>query len=331
MFDTTNMASFAENHKCVDSDVAREATRCVWLTWAAQQMHITPHLQGVLVRLVTLMDAAGAVTLTQKEIAAAIRMSERQTRAAIADLVKGGVIERKRRGGVGAGRVCDVLQAKTATGATPPLAMQPATDAISDSGDMTPEATGDKAQPATGGTSPLSQPASVDSGESPPVDSDPRACIEHASARAEANLKNTTSSEDNLQTPETRGSGGFELDGDPSDTPKRVQRKRHQKFVATGETLPAEITDAMRTIATEAGLVNGTCEAQFNQWRRYHIENETVMTFVNRSWQTWVNNWLDRKSGGQKRAAGGKRQITLGNGQVAFTKSHKPTMRAARA
>lgn len=221
MFDTTNMASFAETHKSVDSRVSREATRCVWLVWASQQMQITPHMQGVLVRMATLMDAAGAITLTQKEIAAAIRMSERQTRAAIADLVKAGVIERKRRGGVGAGRVCDVLSAILATGAIPPLATQPAGEATCDNGDMPPEATGEKAQPATGDNPPVSQQASVDSGGRPPVDSVSRARIEHAGARAEANLKNTTSSENNLQTPESE----FTLHGGEAEPrPKRASR-----------------------------------------------------------------------------------------------------------
>lgn len=123
----------------------------------------------------------------------------------------------------------------------------------------------------------------------------------------------------------------FELAGDEPVKPKRARRKQHPKFVATDDTLPKQMLPAMTEIATERGLVNGTCELEFKQWRRYHIENQTVMMFVNRSWQTWVNNWAKNAKSGAAKRTDGKRQIKLGDGQIAYTKRHQPTMRAARA
>ena len=99
--------------------------------------------------------------------------------------------------------------------------------------------------------------------------------------------------EDNHQPSEPSFEGGLgELFGD--ERPKRVRRKQAAKFVASDETLPPQLTPEMREIAIEARLINGTCDQQFAQWRRWHIRERTVMTYPARSWQTWVNNWAKR-------------------------------------
>jgi DNA-binding transcriptional regulator YhcF (GntR family) len=110
---------------------------------------------------------------------------------------------------------------------------------------------------------------------------------------------NTNSlSEDNHQPSEPNFEGGLgELFGD-EPRPKRIRRKQAPKFVASDETLPAQLTPEMREIATEARLINGTCDQQFAQWRRWHIREKTVMSYPARSWQTWVNNWAKRNPPG---------------------------------
>lgn len=119
------------------------------------------------------------------------------------------------------------------------------------------------------------------------------------------------------------GAGGEQFALSPPAT-KRVRRKQHPKFVATNETLPREITPEMGEIATDAKMINGTCADQFKQWRRYHIENETVMTFANRSWQTWVNNWAKRNQPGPNGAPHGYTFIGMGDdGKPRYAKDQR--------
>jgi len=113
------------------------------------------------------------------------------------------------------------------------------------------------------------------------------------------NITPLSKTELNPETPEPsfeRGPGKT-LFGD-ADAPKQPRRKAHPKFVATDDTLPREITPEMERIATERGMVNGTRAQEFADWRRWHIDGETVMTFANRSWTTWVKNWAERKASG---------------------------------
>lgn len=152
---------------------------CDLLRWVSEQTDLSPHLQGVLLRLARLMDASGALTLPQAAIAVAIGLGETQTRAAIKALATMGAIVRKRRGAVGSGRQCDVLQAN--------LERQRDNSGVSALPDDNSEgpllssassvSSGDNREGST-----LSQP---DNSGSPPVDNHPRAGIVHAPARAQ--------------------------------------------------------------------------------------------------------------------------------------------------
>ena len=119
---TTNMHEAASSHKCCDADASRATVRrCELLQWAADQTDLSLHLHGVLIRLVKLMDDAGAIGVAQTAIAEAIGLGERQTRAAIKELVSAGALKRTRRGAVGRGRAPDLLSANIDSGETPPL------------------------------------------------------------------------------------------------------------------------------------------------------------------------------------------------------------------
>lgn len=84
---------------------------CALLAWAADQNQLTPHLQGILLRMVRMMAPDGTLMIPQGAIALGVRLGETQTRAAIKALVEAGVLLRTRRGAVGKGRSCDVLTA----------------------------------------------------------------------------------------------------------------------------------------------------------------------------------------------------------------------------
>lgn len=153
MFDTTNMHEAVETHKGCDGGASRATLRrCELLQWAADQERLSLHLHGVLIRLVKLMDDSGAIGVAQAAIAEAIGLGERQTRAAIKELVAANALKRTRRGAVGRGRAPDLLSANIDNGETPPLSenshkgdtapISPPPLEISQNGD-------------TGGTSPL--------------------------------------------------------------------------------------------------------------------------------------------------------------------------------
>lgn len=82
---------------------------CAILQWVADQDDLSLHLQGVLLRLSKLADEEGRIALGQAAIAPLIRLGERQTRAAIKELVSVKAVLRVRRGAVGRGRAPDML------------------------------------------------------------------------------------------------------------------------------------------------------------------------------------------------------------------------------
>jgi hypothetical protein len=209
----------AEEPRAVCAEGDADSMNCDLLRWAADQTSLSPHLQGILVRLVRLMDDDGALAMKQTDIAPLIRLGERQTRAAIAALVEAKVIQRKRRGGLGGGRVCDALicnRPPIATGDIPPLSEQPAEIANCDNGGCSPLATGGNAQPATGETPPVSsaKTATSDNAVELPVsviedaefvDNSPDACI-GTGARAETLNLNTSTPEIHPERTESSGS-----------------------------------------------------------------------------------------------------------------------------
>ena len=144
---------------------------CALLSWAADQTQISPHLQGVLLRLVRLMDDDGAIAMTQAQIAPRISLGETQTRASIKALAEAGVIIRKRRGGIKTGRQSDVLTANF-------------TRNHDNSGvSLVPQ------NAETPLVSSVSVIAPVDNAGSPPVDNPPRVSIS-TGARAETQPSN---------------------------------------------------------------------------------------------------------------------------------------------
>lgn len=160
--------------------------QCDLLRWAADQLQLTPHLQGVLLRLVRLMDERGAITLPQAKIAPEIRLGQTQARAAIKALVEAGAILRERRGSVGGGRQCDILRANSDNIGS--LAVSAITS-------VAPEVRqyGDKIGSAdTTEHSELSRDENSDNAGTSPVDNNSSAHIVHVGARAQTEPSNIT-------------------------------------------------------------------------------------------------------------------------------------------
>lgn len=291
-------ASAGEFHSGLQTEISREteppserrppesgSMNCDLLRWAADQTKISPHLQGILVRLVRLMDDDGVLAMKQAEIAPLIGIGERQTRAAIAALVDAKVINRKRRGGLGGGRVCDALicnRPEKATGETPPLSAQPAEIAKCDNGGCSPLATGGKAQPAIGGMSPLSSAKSAtgDNAVELPVseildaefvDNSP-APYKGTGARAEELTLNTLSTELYSEQAELVSESVREVvmaGGGPF---------REEWVLGTGE----------RAFAHGQGLLNGSVDRAFAMFGAHHMAKGTITVNWRGEWKKWV-------------------------------------------
>ncbi|MEG7603080.1 hypothetical protein, partial [Listeria monocytogenes] len=81
-----------------------------------------------------------------------------------------------------------------------------------------------------------------------------------------------------------RGLGGLFADAPPApETPKAKKpqtaprRPRREKFYATDESMPHEPNAAMCEYAASKHLVNGTREAEFGKFRRYHISERSLI------------------------------------------------------
>lgn len=211
-------------HAAFQTQAQRGGMNCALLAWAADQTQLTPHLQGILVRLVRLMDEHGALTLPQAQIAPAIHLGQTQTRAAIKALVEAGVIVRERRGSVGGGRQCDALHAKCDSIGTSAVS---ATTTIS--ADL--RRCGDNDDKAdTTEHSTLSRNDSDDNAGSSPVDNEKPAHIEYAGARAHHQDNITTLSELNPET-------AVELF--PGEKPRRKRTAYTPEFEAVWKLWPA--------------------------------------------------------------------------------------------
>lgn len=221
---------------------------CALYEWVAEQTDIDAHLQGTLLRLTKLMDADGCIAMGQAEIAQRIKMSERQTRTNIKELVAAKLLIRRRRGSVGGGRASDMLIAgiaKIDNRASLPLSRD-----NGDNLDFVP-------------VSPESTNQPVDNGSIQPV-SNSVAHIEHAPARADSNLINTTTSEIYPETLELRvGDGGaFELAPPVASKPD----KRGTRMRADWAPGPSAMAEAVKL-----GIVNGWGEATLANFIDYWL------------------------------------------------------------
>jgi len=74
--------------------------------------------------------------------------------------------------------------------------------------------------------------------------------------------------------------------------PKRVAKPRTpQAFLATVETLPVEPLDVWREAASAAGMINGTVDFEWREFRRYHIASGTRFKRFGGAIATWLGNW----------------------------------------
>lgn len=78
------------------------------------------------------------------------------------------------------------------------------------------------------------------------------------------------------------------------DTPPSLRsggaRTPARKRVASDQTLPAAMTDAMTAYAADSGFVNGRAENLFAAWRDHHISRATPIADADASFRTWVRN-----------------------------------------
>lgn len=216
---TTNMHEAASSHKRCDGDASRATVRrCELLQWAADQTGLTLHLHGVLIRLVKLMDDVGAIGVAQTAIAEAIGLGERQTRAAIKELVSAGALKRTRRGAVGRGRAPDLLSANIDNGETTPLSEN---SHKGDTAPVSPPPRENSQNCDTGGASPL-PPKNADNGDN--AATSPVSVIEDAEFvdNSDAPYKGTGARAQNLELITT----GSELNperAEQTNTPARVK------------------------------------------------------------------------------------------------------------
>ena len=93
-----------------------------------------------------------------------------------------------------------------------------------------------------------------------------------------------------------RGQGGG-LFGDAPAAPKRARkpkaskRPKREKFYATEESMPQEMSEEMAAYATSKGLYNGTRAEQYGKFCRWHIREGTLIRSLEGRWETWVDNW----------------------------------------
>jgi len=262
-----------------DSSMSSLKPNCALLQWAALQNHLSPHLQGVLLRLVSLMGDDGSLSLSQTAIAPLIKMGERQTRAAIKELVSEGLIKRTRQGAVGRGRAPDRLSANVDNGDTPPLSVN------SHNGD-----TGEQSPPPheicdnghIGGPSPVSVQI-CDNGDNAAmspvslildaefVDNLP-APYKGTGARADKLTLNTLSTEIYSETAESVSESVREVvmaGGGPF---------REEWVLGTNE----------RTFAHSQGLLNGSVDRTFAMFGAHHMAKGTITVNWRGEWKKWV-------------------------------------------
>lgn len=249
--------------------------RCELFAWVARQTDLSLNLQGFLLRLVALADEDGRITLTQVEIARGVGLSERQTRTLLKEAATAKAIVRTRRGGAGAGRICDAITfSPEATGNIAPVATQPAESATDQPVPVAcgeAEATGNSAQPAIGSDA----PEATATGEGHPVNKSEPPCI-GTGARAELEPNKLHTSETLPETEEDVGEGGVGEEGAPRP-------------------LPSEMTERMRFDAAKMGFKNGSGEEQFRKWREWHsAKRKTVINFE-QSFRNWLKKALEFK------------------------------------
>lgn len=269
-------------HACAgehDSSMSSLKPNCALLQWAALQTHLSPHMQGVLLRLVTLMDDNGSLSMSQTAIAPLIKMGERQTRAAIKDLVSEGLIKRTRQGAVGRGRAPDKLSAAVDTGDIPPVSVN---SHNGDTGEQSPPPREKTDNGHIGGPSPVSTEKrdNGDNAATSPVsvildaefvDNLP-ATYKGTGARADKLTLNTLSTEIYSETSELVSDGVREIvmaGGGPF---------REEWVLGTSE----------RAFAHGQGLLNGSVDRTFAMFGAHHMAKGTITVSWRAEWKKWV-------------------------------------------
>lgn len=287
---TRCMTEFAVNHNTRDATENRPPTankssageprqaerepdaggmQCELLRWAAEQTNITPHLQGILIRMVRMMAPDGTLMLPQAVIAHAVGLGETQTRAAIKALVTGGVLLRKRRGSVGKGRQSDVLQANLDH--KPDIIGIPASSLdnreIVDVSSVSPNFSDNRDNADTVGKAKLSH----DNGGKPPVSKSPRAYKEITGARAETLNLNTNTLE---LYPEAS-----ECVSDASEREMRGGGTFQEDWVLSAKD---------RAFANSQGILNGSVDVVFGMFGAHHLSKHTISANWGGEWRKWV-------------------------------------------
>lgn len=297
---------------------------CAILQWVADQDDLALHLQAVLLRLVKLMDDDGRIRMAQAEIAPHVGLGARQTRQAIQDLVTAKALTRKRQGciakkgekGVGKGRAPDLLSANLErhrdNGDSPPLSAD-----LNDKGEAPPlppiseqkRDNGDKGAPSpvsvksadngdNAATLPLSQIVDAEY-----VDNSPPH-IEHADARAQLTLNNTTS----------------ELHSEKAETSfESVAHACAKPMPNGGGELDPDwtLTDEQRGFAHERGFLNGSCDELFGQFIDHCVtKGPRISTGWKSEWRKWVRNQVrfdtERARAPQKESSHDQRDRSTG-------------------
>jgi len=262
-----------------DGFMSSAQPNCALLQWAALQTLLSPHLQGVLLRLVSLMDDDGSLSLSQTSIAPLIKMGERQTRAGIKDLVSKGYLKRTRQGAVGRGRAPDRLSANVDTGDIPPLSVN---SHNGDTGEQSPPPRAKSDKIDNGGPSPLSAQKrdNGDNAATSPVseildaefvDNLP-VPYKGTGARAETLNLNTLSTEIYSETAESVSESVREIvmaGGGPF---------REEWVLGTNE----------RAFAHGQGLLNGNVDTTFAMFGAHHLAKGTITVNWRGEWKKWV-------------------------------------------
>lgn len=280
-FDLDNVASFAPTHNRGVAEASREAAMHA-IMWALEQDVSSASASRLLIEIAR-RSVGGKCAERQTVLAAACKLSERQTRTLIASLVADKAIMRTRQGGSGAGRLADVYTLQGYVEIKQPAVLTDSQEATGN--DVHIGATGNRqsspeagGQPAKSERQSLPEGATGNSAPTPPI-------------------RTTSPVEANLQAPELEANGGLggELFGDAPPAPKKprgtARRPKREKFYATEETMPEAPNAEMTSYATSKKLINGTCGEQFGKFRRYHIRKRTLIASLEQRWETWVDNW----------------------------------------
>lgn len=254
---------------------------CAAIEWALSQDVSSASASRLLIEIAR-YSTGGRCARTQRDLSAACKLSERQTRTLLAALVADGAVKRHRNGGTGAGRSPDSFELVGYMELSA-ICRQPAIPADSQNGNRQslPEA-----EPCNGQSSPLA-------GEQPAMDDRKKLPLGATgnTAPTPPSITTTLSEQDNPDRPELVLDGGLGETKPKRSKPAGRKRPRREKFYATEETMPTAPNAEMGAYAASKHLLNGTREEQFGKFRRWHIREGTLIASLEQRWETWVDNW----------------------------------------